>query len=587
MSHTVPDPHSRQEPAHSGTRPATSGRTRIFLSYARRDDGEPFDPTTSFVARLHRDLTAAGFDVWFDRVTMPSRSLTFHQEIRDAIAASERLILVVGPHAVTSDYVTQEWQFAYFAANRCVNPIVRFDERDASGAAVDGYALIPEALRLLHAEDFRDDARYAEHLENLVRQLSESLPPVGKLVAVPELPPGYRAQPERLKDLRDLLLVDLRGPVVVTGAAARVGLHGMGGIGKSVLANALAHDPEVQRAFRDNIYWIRMGQTPLIEDLQRSLATQLGGDGLFTDRHMGKEQLRELLAQRASLLILDDVWEREHADAFNVVGPLGRILLTTRDAGLVTALAAHENHYRVELPSQAEAEAMLAAAAEQAPESLPPEARAIIEQIERLPLALALAGGAVQGGMAWGHVLDALRDHDLEFLSTDYPAEEQHRNAWIAMDVSLRALPEREGHRFAELAVFARDRAVPEAAVAALWKHTDGMELRAAAKLLANLARRSLVQPVHAGSGDGAAGTVRFRLHDLLHSFAEGMVAKRFPSRAVLHQTLLDAYRARCTGGRASGPNDGYFLQQLCSHLLAADHIDDAIALLTDVPWVE
>jgi hypothetical protein len=110
----------------SAKRSDKEGFDRIFLSYARGDD-EPY------VRRLHRDLTQAGFDVWFDRVSMPSRSLTFHQEIRDAIAARERLILVVGPKALTSDYVTQEWQFAYYAANKCVNPIVRLDGRDSQG----------------------------------------------------------------------------------------------------------------------------------------------------------------------------------------------------------------------------------------------------------------------------------------------------------------------------------------------------------------------------------------------------------------------------------------------------------------------
>ena len=38
----------------------------IFLSYARSDDVDSFDPATSFVAQLHRDLTTAEFDVWFD-----------------------------------------------------------------------------------------------------------------------------------------------------------------------------------------------------------------------------------------------------------------------------------------------------------------------------------------------------------------------------------------------------------------------------------------------------------------------------------------------------------------------------------------
>ena len=86
--------------------------TRIFLSYARGDDVDPFDPATSFVAWLHRDLTARSFEVWFDRMAMPSRGLTFHQEILDAVAARERLVLIVGPRTAGSDYVRQEWQFA-------------------------------------------------------------------------------------------------------------------------------------------------------------------------------------------------------------------------------------------------------------------------------------------------------------------------------------------------------------------------------------------------------------------------------------------------------------------------------------------
>jgi hypothetical protein len=78
---------------------------RIFLSYARGDD-------ESFVARLHADLTARGFDVWWDRVSMPARGLTFLHEIRDAIDTRERFLIALGPKAITSDYVIAEWQHA-------------------------------------------------------------------------------------------------------------------------------------------------------------------------------------------------------------------------------------------------------------------------------------------------------------------------------------------------------------------------------------------------------------------------------------------------------------------------------------------
>jgi WD40 repeat protein len=601
----------------------------IFLSYARSDD-------EVFVHRLHADLTKAGFDVWFDRISMPSRQLTFHQEIRDAIAARDRLLLVVGPGVLTSDYVKQEWCFAYFEAGKCVNPIVRLDGRKdrgryADGATsgdqvIDGYELLPEDLKLLHAEDFRDDAHYDAHLANLIQQLSEAIPPVGKLVAVPELPPSFIAQPDRIKALRDLLLVDLQKPVVVSGGAARVGLQGMGGIGKSVLASALAHRPEVRRAFPDGIYWITLGQKPQLAEQQRWLARELGDEALFLDEHSGKECLRNLLAGRKALLVLDNVWQRGHAEAFNVIGAMGRILLTTRDAGLVTALASRETHYRVELPTEAEAETIFAATTRPKPGGppvaiSPAEIREIVAECGRLPLALALCGGMVKKGVAPQAVLEALRRHALKSISDRWAPEEQHRNIWVAMEVSLEVLPPEDQERFVELAVFGIDRGAPQAAVDTLWQHTGRLGPFESQMLLSELAERSLVTLSPVKESEGQTGA-RMTLHDLLHNFAEGkaeerfgllgvlrhcfldayrgrkvrdllrriargMEERQFGARKALHQTLLDAYRKRCSSGWSSGPDDGYFFQNLCEHLLAAGMLYDAVELLTGLPWME
>ena len=134
--------------------------TSIFLSYARGDD-------ESFVKRLHDDLTAAGFDVWFDRQDLRSRGLTFHHEIREAIKDCDRLVLVVGPKAVASEYVRQEWQFAWFDAEKVATPILRLDGTTPDGQPIDGYSLIPDELKLLHCEDFRIDAQYLSSFPSL------------------------------------------------------------------------------------------------------------------------------------------------------------------------------------------------------------------------------------------------------------------------------------------------------------------------------------------------------------------------------------------------------------------------------------
>lgn len=495
--------------------------TTIFLSYARGDD-EPF------VRRLYDDLKTHGFDVWFDRVSMPSRQLTFFQEIRDAIAAHDRLLLVIGPKAITSDYVTQEWKNA-LEMGKCVNPIVRLNGQRNDGGTIDGYALIPDELTLIHAEDFRDDSCYAEHLANLTRQLSDPAPPLGKLVAVPTLPVHYLAQRDRLLNLRDALLIDLQRPVVVTGAAARVGVQGMGGIGKSVLAAALARDLEVRRAFPDGVFWVGVGQQPNLVDLQRFIARELGDEALFNDLHAGKQKLKDLLAERAALLILDDVWQNTDANAFDVLGPRCKLLLTTRDAGLVSTMAG--TAYQVQLPSEAEALALLANAARESVESLPPLASEIVAECGRLPLALALCGGMVQAGITWRDLLDALREHELEFLADEHALEEQHRSLWRAMEVSVSVLSADKQQRFAELAVFQSGLKVPEAAAVVLWGHTGGLSERHARRLLVEFKQRSLVQlDLLASGGSGTSQRLVTRSAARLRH-AAGHAAFRKPCR--------------------------------------------------------
>jgi hypothetical protein len=241
--------------------------TSIFLSYARNDD-------EAFARRLYKNLAARGFEVWFDRESMPSRQLTFYKEIADAIAAHDRFLLVIGPNAVTSDYVIHEWRKA-LELDKCITPIIRLDKQCDDGRMTCGYDLLPVEIGTVHAEDFRDDSHYEEHLNNLVRQLSEPLPALGKLFDVPSLPQHYIAQHERLRQLKETLLIDHQSPVIPT---AKLGVKGMAGIGKSILASALAREPDVRRAFNDGIFWIPVGQQPDLLELQKRLLADLSDE---------------------------------------------------------------------------------------------------------------------------------------------------------------------------------------------------------------------------------------------------------------------------------------------------------------------
>jgi len=531
--------------------------TTVFLSYAHGDD-------EAFVRRLHDDLVRHGHDVWWDRVSMPNRALTFLHEIRDAIAGRDRLLLVVGPKALASDYVSAEWRFA-LESGKAINPVLRLGD----------YTLLPEELKLLDTLDFRRDEHHAAGLTTLLRQIAEPVAPMGKLVAVPALPPHFLHQPERVRALKDTVLADLQRPVVVTGTAARTGIHGMGGIGKSVLAAAFARDTQVRRAFADGIIWVPVGQQPDLVGLQRDIAHALGDAGHFESLYQGKAHLNQLLADRAALLILDDLWQAGHAEAFDILGPRCRLLVTTRDAALITALGGTQ--HQVELLTESQGLRLLADWAEHTVEALPPAARAVLAECGRLPLALTICGAMVRDGMAWGFLLEALRQASLEYL--DHP----HGNVLRSIKVGVDALTPEQRQRFAELAVFSPDEKVPEAAVAVLWAHTGGLEERHTHQLLTVLKQRSLMQIDVEAPHLGQARQRRVSLHDLLYDYALRLTGDRL----LLHQRLLAAYRHKCPAGWPSGLNDGYFFQHLRHHLIESGRVDELVDLLVDLSWLE
>jgi hypothetical protein len=315
------------------------------------------------------------------------------------------LVLVIGPKAVASEYVRQEWQFAWFEAEKVVTPILRLGD----------YPLAIDELKLVHAEDFRNDADYARHLKELVRILNEPPPPLGKLISVPSLPDHYLSRTDRLIPLRDVVRSGLDSAAPFGGTAARqqfhgiagvakhVGMHGMGGIGKSVLANLLVHDRKIREAFPDGIVWVGLGSVPVVADLVRRVHVDLGGEGAFITEHESKAKLKDLLSDKAVLLVLDDAWRRQDIEAFDILGPRCRALITTRDAGLLTSVGGTQ--HLVELLTDDEALRLLALAVGMELDELPAEARMVIKQCGRLPLAVSLAGGMVAAGMSWTNLL--------------------------------------------------------------------------------------------------------------------------------------------------------------------------------------
>jgi len=395
---------------------------------------------------------------------------------------------------------------------------------------------------------------------------------IASLYNVPHLPPKFLPRPEELAQIKQKLLGNASQKLVMTGVSQRLGVQGMGGIGKTLLATAVARDEEVQRQFPDGVMWVTLGETPDIVTRQTDLASYLlGNRPYFEDIPQGKAELRQLLADKACLLILDDVWQMHHAAAFDVLGDNCQLLLTTRDAELITGFGAQG--HEVGLLTEGQALGLLAQWAGEHLETLPPEAAEVARECGYLPLAVAISGAMVAGKGAnrWQNVLHKLQTADLEKLSQQFP-DYPYPTLFKAIQVSVEALPPEETERYLDFAIFPEDTPIPEAVFVGFWAG-EGLTQYDVQDVVDTLVKRSLAFRDAQG---------RISLHDLQLDY----VRKQAGEIAPRQERFLNSYRQRYPQGYHTVEDDGYFFRHLISHHLQ-HRPEDIRHLLLDFPWLQ
>ena len=289
---------------------------------------------------------------------------------------------------------------------------------------------------------------------------------------IPCLPPKYLKRNEELKKLKETLNISTHKTVGTVDRSYPVGLLGMGGIGKSVLAAAIAYDEDVQKAFPDGAVWLTLGRQPDIVAKQRELAGALGhSDLVFVNSQQAHARLSELIANRTYLIILDDVWSEQPIEAFNRLGKNCQLLVTTRDRGVLEKTGAQIFQLAVLTPENALD--LLAKCADQPVEKLPvEEAENIAKHCSYLPLVLATVGSLIRvGRYTWKNALERLQEAKLEELKTRLPGYE-YPGLLAALAVSVEALSDIPGDvkkAFLDCAVFPEGVAIPETVLQMLW----------------------------------------------------------------------------------------------------------------------
>jgi len=306
---------------------------KVFISYNRADR----DWAEWIAGVIERGGYQPIIQAWHFR---PGEN--FVLRMQEAAAQTDFTIAVLSEAYLKSEYTQPEWATAFAqdptgkkrklipvrvaecapTATGMLASIIYIDliglgESEAESAMVDG---------LKDSGQPEEPPQFPGKRTELGMSTAPFPPSHARLHGVPDLPPHFLPRPGHLQTLKDAVLAGLAKPVVLTGAG-KFGLQGMGGIGKTVLAAALAHEPEVRQAFPDGIYWLTLGQNLNLLDLQNRFLRQLtGSKETLTTEQEAKDALREALEGRTALLVVDDAWTINDADAFSVTAPPARLL---------------------------------------------------------------------------------------------------------------------------------------------------------------------------------------------------------------------------------------------------------------------
>ena len=559
----------------------------VFVSYSRKD-AEWRDRFEVMLAPLVRERA---LEVWSDQREVVGEE--WDVQLDEAISRSQAALLLVSPDFLASDFIMEQELPALIGCGVTLVCVLVRPSLWRKVPKLAGLHWAHDPARALSQQENRDGAivRVCEKLielpalqtctasreqgvrdghalgrEEPVDAVQTTGEREGALVGVPPLPNEFVAR-EELADVRRALLATGRGAVGVTGRG--LGLHGQGGIGKTVLAVALAHDSEVRAHFPDGVFWVTLGEGADTVAAQRELLDRLGAASEVRSAIDGKAALERALADRQALVVVDDVWSGAAAIAFRVTGPRGRVLYTTRDHTVLSTAGAEV--MRVEVLPEHAARQLLAKLTGDTIVTLPAEAAMVIAATERVALALALIGAAIgRGGASWPTIVEQLKLGESTFLSHPYA------NVFKTMQIAVAALKDSDTEAYLSLAVYPQDTKIPVEAVARYWSRLWDCTSAQTRALLKTFAERELLVL------DGE--TITF--HDLQRDF----LLLQADSLALLHGELIAAYRTLLpTKGSSLSelpPEAPYIWEHFVYHLQRAGDGSGIIALVCDLAYL-
>ncbi|KAI4315941.1 hypothetical protein L6164_023966 [Bauhinia variegata] len=205
----------------------------------------------------------------------------------------------------------------------------------------------------------------------------------------------------------------------------RIGVHGMGGCGKTTLVKEVGKEAEELGLF-EKVLFVVVSNNPDIRKIQASIASSLVFK--FQTEENEPERARRLSmalsSMRRILVILDDVWEKLNFEDIGIPNNC-YILLTTRESSVCNTMECQE---KVSLLLLNEAESWnlfqnCAGITEENFDTFKALGQEIANECNGLPVAIAAVAGSLKGKalVDWKDTRDKLRDSELVDIEPGLP----------------------------------------------------------------------------------------------------------------------------------------------------------------------
>ncbi|MEW5989213.1 MAG: tetratricopeptide repeat protein [Chloroflexota bacterium] len=343
-----------------------------------------------------------------------------------------------------------------------------------------------------------------------------------------DLAPPFQAPPRPPFLIgRERELAWLRGRLQQSGQPHVYAITGMAGVGKTAVATDLAH--ELSPTFKDGVLWANLATSDpaaVLESWGQVYGLDFSGQPNLARR---LASLRETLAEKQALLVLDDVFSVEKARRLLPGGTRCAVLLTTRDVEIASDLNA-QTLPLTELSPLAGRQMLVELLGERRVTAEGEAADAICALLGQLPLALELIGQRLKSReqRRLADVAARLRqenDRLAELSASDREVRASFAISWESLDGRWQRL-------FSLLGLFGGRSFAVEALA-----HTAGLDEYSTGDGLHVLTKLSLV---NVETGD------RYRQHSLLALFASeklGNAPEAAGRLAAYHQSYAEQHR--------------------------------------------